>query len=113
MSEQQLKEEILQLIREIESFPGINQRTLSEKLGISLGKTNYLLKELIKKGFIKAKNFTENPDKLKKIQYILTPEGFEHRVKLTYHFLIRKEDEYNRIKNYWNQIKDKDLLNIK
>lgn len=104
MFEQDSKEEILHLIREIETSPEINQRELSTKLGISLGKTNYLLKELVKKGLVKAKNFTDNPGKLRKIRYILTKEGLEHRIKLTYHFLKRKEAEYNRIKNEWDKI---------
>ena len=105
MPEHHTKEEILHLIREIESTPEINQRILSSKLGISLGKTNYLLKELIKKGFIKVKNFSNSPSKLKKIKYILTKNGLEHRIRLTYHFLIRKEAEFNRIKNEWEQLK--------
>ena len=49
------KEEALYLIREVEENPALNQRFLSQRLNISLGKTNYLLKELIKKGFIKKK----------------------------------------------------------
>jgi len=104
MSEQVLKEEILQIIREIEATPEHNQRTLSSKLGISLGKTNYLLKELIKKGFVKAKNFSNSPEKLNKIKYILTKEGIEHRMQLTYHFLQRKKKEYNLIKSEWERI---------
>jgi EPS-associated MarR family transcriptional regulator len=104
MSEQHSKEEVLHIFREIEGSPEINQRILSSKLGISLGKTNYLLKELIKKGLIKVRNFTSNPGKLKKIQYMLTKEGIEHRVQLTQHFLQRKEAEYNRIKSEWEKI---------
>jgi EPS-associated MarR family transcriptional regulator len=104
MSEQYHKEEVLHLFREIEASPEINQRTLSAKLGISLGKTNYLLQELIKKGLIKVKNFTNNPGKLRKISYILTKEGFEHRVKLAQHFLKRKEEEYSRIKKEFDHL---------
>ena len=47
------KEETLHIIKEIEDDPALNQRLLSQKLEISLGKTNYLLRELIKKGIIK------------------------------------------------------------
>lgn len=117
MIEQPTKEEILHIIREIETTPQINQRALSAKLGISLGKTNYLLKELIKKGFIKVKNFTNNPEKLKKIKYILTKDGIEHRVQLTYHFLKRKEAEYNHIKSEWEKLSannsNKDIVEVK
>jgi EPS-associated MarR family transcriptional regulator len=113
MSEQTPKEEFLHLIREIEASPETNQRTLSLKLGISLGKTNYLLKELVKKGFIKAKNFSKNPQKLRKISYMLTPEGLEHRIQLTYHFLQRKEQEYNHIKNEWERLNANNFLKEK
>ncbi len=104
MVEQPPKEENLFIIKELEANPNATQRILSNNLGISLGKTNYLLKELIKKGLIKAKNFTNNPEKLKKIQYLLTEKGFEEKIRLTYHFLQRKEAEYNRIKKEWEEL---------
>ena len=98
MIEQTPKEEILHIIKEIEINPEATQRILSGKLGISLGKTNYLLRELIKKGLIKAKNFTNNPEKLKKIHYLLTEKGLEEKFRLLQHFLQRKEAEYNKLK---------------
>jgi EPS-associated MarR family transcriptional regulator len=104
MSEHPPKEDILSIIKEIETNPTATQRTLSERLGISLGKTNYLLQELIKKGFIKAKNFSHNPKKLEKIHYLLTRKGIEEKMRLMYHFLKRKEDEYIHIKEEWEQL---------
>ncbi len=98
------KEENLLIIKEIESQPALTQRELSDKLGISLGKTNYLLKELIKKGFVKVKNFSNNPGKINKIQYLLTKEGFEHKILLMQHFLERKEAEYTKMKQEWEQL---------
>lgn len=93
------QEEILSIIKEIEQDPSTTQRTVSQKLGISLGKTNYLLRELIKKGLVKAQSFTAKPDKLKKLNYILTKKGFEEKVRLTRHFLRKKESEYLFLKN--------------
>jgi len=104
MFEHSPKEENLLIIKEIDSQSSVTQRELSLRLGISLGKTNYLLKELIKKGFIKAKNFSTNPGKLKKIQYYLTKEGLEHKMQLTQHFLKEKENEYNRLKEEWDRL---------
>ena len=37
------------VLRKIDKKPGITQRELSNKLGISLGKINYCLKELKKR----------------------------------------------------------------
>lgn len=93
-----LKEESLQLIREIGENPALNQRILSQKLNISLGKTNYLLKELAKKGIVKITNFSKNPKKARKLKYILTPKGLKEKMKLTYYFLQVKEREYTRLK---------------
>lgn len=98
MIEQTPKEENLFIIKEIEINPAATQRSISQKLGISLGKTNYLLKELAKKGIIEVQNFSNNPGKLKKINYILTKKGFEHKINLLQHFLKIKEIEYNRLK---------------
>jgi len=94
-----LKEETLHLMKEIEGNSSLNQRILSQKLNISLGKTNYLLKELVKKGIIKIKSFSKNPRKAKKLKYILTPKGLEKKTMLTYYFLKVKEKEFNRLKN--------------
>jgi len=104
MFEQPPKEEILSIIKEIETNPTATQRTISESLGVSLGKTNYLLQELIKKGFIKVRNFSQNPGKLQKIHYILTKKGIEEKTRLMYLFLKKKEVEYNRLKEEWDKI---------
>jgi len=114
MIEQPPKEEILHIIKEIEFDPSTTQRTLSNKLGISLGKTNYILRELIKKGFVKVKNFSHNPKKIRTIHYILTKKGIEERINLTYHFLQRKENEYNLIKQEWERLElDRKNLSVK
>lgn len=98
MTEQPQKEETLFIFKELEANPNTTQRDLSSRLNISLGKTNYLLHELILKGFIKAKSFTSNPGKLKKIHYLLTEKGLEEKFRLLQHFLLRKEAEYNKLK---------------
>ncbi len=100
----EFKEESLSLIKEIEATPHATQRHLSEKLGISLGKTNYLLNALIKKGLIKVSNFSHHSGKIQKIQYILTRKGFETKLRLMYHFLKKKEAEYQQIKQEWEQL---------
>ena len=103
MIEQPPKEETLAIIKEIETNPATTQRAVSEKLGISLGKTNYLLRELIRKGIIKGESFSTNPGKLSKISYLLTPKGLEAKIRLTYHFLKIKETEYNILKEEWEK----------
>ncbi|MFC1590680.1 MarR family EPS-associated transcriptional regulator [Candidatus Omnitrophota bacterium] len=106
MNEQTSKEDNLKLIKEIENSSETTQRTLSAKLGISLGKTNYLLKEVVTRGWITVRNFSHEGGKLKKVQYTLTKKGLEGRMHLTYHFLKRKETEYNRIKKEWELLSE-------
>jgi EPS-associated MarR family transcriptional regulator len=96
-------EETLHIIREVDENPSLNQRILSKRLNISLGKTNYLLKELAKKGFIKIVNFSKNPKKGRTVRYILTKKGLEERINLTYHFLQVKEREFERLKEQYNK----------
>ena len=42
-----------EILRRIQKKPDASQRQLAEELGFSLGKLNYCLKALQKKGFIK------------------------------------------------------------
>ena len=90
-------EEYLKLLREINKDPEISQRNLSNELDISLGKINYCLKELKKKGFVKISNFTKNPKKIAYV-YLLTPKGIAAKTKLTINFMKRKMKEYDELK---------------
>ena len=47
----------LNVLRKLKKKPSITQRELAKDLNLSLGKINYCLKALSKKGFIKVKNF--------------------------------------------------------
>ncbi len=110
MNEQSLreKEEVLALLQGISHNPQLTQRELSLSLGISLGKTNYLLKELVKKGFIKVVRFSKSSQRLKRIKYMLTPKGLQEKARLVYDFLKRKEAEYNQFKKLWEELKNSD-----
>ncbi|MBU2504791.1 MAG: MarR family EPS-associated transcriptional regulator [Candidatus Omnitrophica bacterium] len=104
MDEHTVKEDVFNTLRILSSNDHFTQRDLSIHLGISLGKTNYLIQKLIGKGLVKIENFSKGDNKLKKVKYILTKRGFEEKLHLTYHFLKRKETEYNHIKKEWEQL---------
>ena len=79
------------LLRKIQNKPNSSQRELAKDLGFSLGKLNYCIKELHKKGLIKIQNFKNNSNKIVYIKkYVLTPRGIEHRINLTIKFMQRK-----------------------
>jgi len=87
----------LRILKIVEAEPEISQRQLAERLGVSLGKANYLLKALLDKGHIKAGNFLHAKNKLK-YAYLLTPEGISAKLQLTRSYLARKEQEYVAMK---------------
>ena len=91
------KQDYLNVMRKITNKPEASQRELAEELGFSLGKLNYCLKELKKKGLIKLKNFKKNNKKINYI-YILTPSGISAKTKLTFNFMQRKMQEYEELK---------------
>ncbi len=78
----------------LDQQPNLTQRQLSEALGISLGKTNYLLKSLIDVGWVKLDNFQKSDNKWC-YAYLLTPIGVAEKAAITLRFLNRKKQEYN------------------
>ena len=95
------------LLRKISKKPNANQRELASDLNISLGKLNYVLKELKNKGLVKINNFKNNPDKSGYL-YLLTPKGVAEKTKITIKFMKRKMVEYEELKEELNQ---KDIKN--
>jgi EPS-associated MarR family transcriptional regulator len=84
-------------LREIADNPRVTQRQLAEKYGISLGKTNFLIKAFLERGLIKVKRFKNSKQKTGYL-YALTPDGIKKRVMLTRHFLQIKQREYEVLK---------------
>ncbi len=90
------------VLRKIKSKPNSSQREMASELGFSLGKLNYCLKALKKKGLIKIKNFQNNSNKLG-YAYILTPSGVTAKAKLTLNFMKRKMKEYDELKKEYEE----------
>jgi EPS-associated MarR family transcriptional regulator len=90
------KEEALRIFRELSRSPEMTQREFSSRLGISLGKVNFLINALIQKGFVKVENFKKSNSKSNYLYY-LTPVGIKEKSRMTYHFLKKKMREYERL----------------
>jgi len=88
----------LELLRQLESHPHLNQRGLAERVGLSLGKANYCLRALVRKGLVKMRNFRRSDNKLA-YAYLLTPRGMQEKARLTVAFLKIKEQDYERLQN--------------
>ena len=85
--------------------PNTSQRELAKDLGVSLGKLNYCIKELQKKGLIKLENFQNQTNKISYLKYLITPKGIAERTKLTINFMKRKMKEYDELKEELKQNK--------
>lgn len=92
------------VLRLIEETPEISQRELARILGVSLGKTHYLLKALLDKGLVKAGNFRRSDNKLA-YAYLLTPHGIAAKLDLTRAFLQHKEREFEAAREEIDQLR--------
>jgi EPS-associated MarR family transcriptional regulator len=93
-----LSEEMrFQVMRLLEANPELSQRDVARALGISLGKANYCVQALVRKGWIKATNFKNSHHKAA-YMYLLTPRGLEEKGRLTLQFLGIKMREYEKLR---------------
>jgi len=83
----------LQLLSEIEANPEVTQRQLSQQLGIALGLTNVLMRNLAQKGYLRATQAG-----WKRWLYALTPDGFSHKLRLTVSYIHRVLDHYQNVR---------------
>ena len=86
-----------EILRKIGKQSKTSQRVMAKDLNMSIGKLNYILKELKKKGLIKIKNFKKHPNKLG-YAYLLTPKGILEKTKITSNFMKRKMQEYEELR---------------
>lgn len=92
------------VLKEIQNNPNTSQREMAKSLGFSLGKLNYCIQALKKKGLVKINNFKKNPKKMN-YAYILTPKGIKQKTKLTINFMVRKMTEYDELKKEFEEQK--------
>ena len=85
------------ILKVLKDNPEMTQRQLSKELGLSLGKTNYVLHSLVDKGLMKLSNFKRSDNKVGYL-YLLTPAGIEEKSILAKNFLQRKSIEYSKLK---------------
>lgn len=92
------------LLKTLEENPGLSQRDLAKRLGVSLGKVNYCLNALVRKGSVKINNFRNSNNKLA-YAYLLTPQGIESRARMTVEFLQYKIYEYEKLRAEIEELK--------
>lgn len=92
------------MLRLLQDEPTLSQRELSKALGLSLGKTHYLIRALLEKGVLKVSNFQRSNNKIA-YRYLLTPAGMRKRLDLTRAFLARKESEFLALQHTIRQLR--------
>ncbi len=92
------------VFRELENNPGHTQRSLAQRLGVSLGKVNYVLSGLAEKGLVKARRLKNEPGKIR-WNYILTPKGMQEKARVTKKYLETRLREFNDIQAEILQLK--------
>ena len=102
MVDQELEYRALKLL---EQQPDLTQRQLAEQLGVSLGKTHYLVKSLIDVGWVKLDNFQRSDNKWG-YAYLLTPMGIVEKAAITARFLVRKQREYSQLQQEIAQLQE-------
>lgn len=84
------------LLKALDDDPHLSQRELARALDISLGRVNYCLKALVRKGQIKVENFRTANNKSSYV-YLLTPRGLRSKAEITLAFLRRKQLEFDQL----------------
>lgn len=92
------------MLKLIERRSTLSQRELAQELGVSVGKTHYLLKALLDRGLVKMDNFRRCDNKLG-YMYVLTPSGIATRLSLAREFLRCKELEYRMLRAEIDQLR--------
>ena len=83
----------LQILSEVGDTPDVTQRELAKRIGIALGLTNVVLRNLAQRGYVQVTQST-----WKRRFYSLTPEGLSRKILLTLSYVQRVLDRYQKIR---------------
>ncbi|HTE41446.1 MAG TPA: MarR family EPS-associated transcriptional regulator [Steroidobacteraceae bacterium] len=85
------------LMQALQRNPEMSQRDLARELDVSLGRVNFCLRALIKRGLVKARNFSNSKHK-SAYMYLLTPRGIEQKASFAVKYLRAKTAEYEELR---------------
>ena len=83
------------LLTAVASDVTVTQRGLAKQFGLALGLTNFLIRRLVRKGYIKIITLER-----KRLRYLLTPRGLSAKAKLSYEYLEYSLHLYRAIRTF-------------
>lgn len=83
----------LRLLTEVDEDPEVSQRELSRRVGIALGLTNMLVRNLAQKGYVRVSQAG-----WKRFIYTLTPAGVSRKLRLTIDYIQRFLGYYRSVR---------------
>ena len=98
MQDNRRDEARLRVLRYLEQYPDASTRQIAWAIGVSNGQAYYVVKALLKVGFVKAVNLS-NSERKSRYLYLLTRAGILEKLTLTERFLAIKREEYQMMKH--------------
>lgn len=90
-----LSDKEFQILTQLSVSPEvISQRKLAKQTRVSVGLVNAVLRNLIHRGYVKAKALNK-----KQMQYLLTPKGIVQIMRRSYHSVINTICSYNQLEH--------------
>lgn len=83
------------LLTELAADVSVTQRELAKKFGLALGLTNFLIRRLVRKGYVQVVSLER-----KRLRYLLTPKGVAAKARLTYDYLDYSLGLYRAIRTF-------------
>ena len=71
-----------QILSRLETTHAVSQRSLSRELGIALGLTNLLMRQMVRKGLVRLRRVPRN-----RVAYLITPAGLAEKARLSHRYL--------------------------
>jgi len=71
-----------EILAKLETTQTVSQRSLSRELGIALGLTNLLLRQMVRKGLVRLRRIRRN-----RVAYLITPAGIAEKARLSHRYL--------------------------
>lgn len=89
------------LLEALEENPDTTQATLAAQLGVAVGSVNWVLKRLVRKGYVKVTRLQR-----RKLKYFVTPQGLAVKAHLTSEYLRASLRIYRHLREEARQVLD-------